>query len=106
VALVCKLTTAYEHGHFSALVRLCGTSDELQALAVCSTDDVQLLVLCQCDSWGVASKRIETSPTQATIEEMHEKDEKGRIAFATAVADAPVELLENMASRTPRRGTS
>jgi len=42
-------------------------------------------------------KRIETIPTQATIEEMHEMDEEGRTPFATAVVtDAPVELLERM----------
>ena len=85
VALPCKLATAYKHGHFSGLIRLCGTSDELQALAVSSTEDLPLLVLCQCDSWDAASARIETSPTQETVDELHEKDEAGRAAFATAI---------------------
>jgi len=48
--LLRKLITAYKHGHFSALIRFCGTSDDLQALAVSTTDDVPLLVLCECDS--------------------------------------------------------
>ena len=97
--LLNRLTIAYEHDHFSALVRLCGTSDELQALAVSSTDDLSLLVLCKCGSWDAMSKRIETEPTQDAIEEMHELDdnEEGRTTFATAVvAGAPVELLESM----------
>jgi len=55
MSLLRKLTTAYKHGLFSALVRLCGTSDALQALAVRSTDDVPLLVLCQCCSWVAAA---------------------------------------------------
>ena len=97
VTLLRKLTTAYKHGHFSGLIHLCGTSPSLEALAVRSTDDVPLLVLCQCDSWEVASKRIDTIPVQATIEEMHKKDEQWHTTFAIAVvADAPVELLERM----------
>ena len=43
--LLRKLTTAYEHGHFSVLVPLCGTSPTLEALAVGSTDYLSLLVL-------------------------------------------------------------
>ena len=73
-----KLTAAYEHGHFSGLIRLCGTSNALEALAVRSTDDVPLLVLCQYDLWGAASTRIEKIPAQTAIEEMHEKDEEKR----------------------------
>jgi len=41
VTLPRKLTTAYEHSHFSGLIRLCGTSDPLQALAVRSTNDLR-----------------------------------------------------------------
>jgi len=67
VALLRKLVTAYKHDHFSALIRLCGTSPTLQAFAVHSTDNVPLLVLCECDSWEVASKRIDTIPAQAAI---------------------------------------
>jgi len=95
--LLRKLVTAYKHGHFSGLIRLSENSDELQALAVRSTDDLPLRVLCDCGSWDAMFKRIETIPTQATIEEMHEKDENACIAFAFAVvAGAPVELLESM----------
>ena len=94
---ICKLVTAYKRGHFSCLVRLCETSDALQALAVSSTDVVLLLVLCECDSWEVASKRIETIPAQAAIEEVHKQEPEGRTAFAAAVvADALVELLGRM----------
>ena len=97
VALLCKLAIAYEHGHFYGLIRLCGTSYALQALAVRYTDDAPLLVLNQCDSWPAARARIEKIPTQAAIEEILEKDEKGGTAFFNAiVADAPVELLERM----------
>ena len=54
-------------------------------------------MLCQCDSWEAASKRIETSLAQAAIEEMHEKDEEGHTAFAFAiVGDSPFALLESM----------
>jgi len=95
-ALLRKLTTAYKHGHFPGLIRLCGTSPTLEAVAVRSTDDVSLLVLCRCDSWEAAGKRMETIPTQDAIEEMHQQDEEGHTAFATAVVDAPVELLESM----------
>jgi len=49
VVLLRKLTTAYKHYHFSALIPLCGTSPTLQALAVCSTDDMPLLMLSQCN---------------------------------------------------------
>ena len=94
--LMRKITTAYKHGHFPGLIRLCGTSPTLEAVAVRSTDDVSLLVLCRCDSWEAAGKRMETIPTQDAIEEMHQQDEEGRTAFATAVVDAPVELLESM----------
>jgi len=97
VALRRKLTTAYKHGHFSGLIRICGTSPTLQALTARFMDHVPLLVLGQCDSWDAAGKRIETIPAQAAIDELHEKDEKGRTKFATAVIDdAPVELLESM----------
>jgi len=97
MSLLRKLTTAYKHGNFSAPIRLCGTSDTLQALAVRSTDDVPLRGLCDCGSWETVCARIEKIPTQVAIEEMHEKDEERRTAFATAVvADAPVELLESM----------
>jgi len=97
VALLRKLATSYKHGHFSGLIRLCGTSRSLEALALRSTDDVPLLVLCECDSWEVASKRIETIPTQAVIEEMHQQELEGRTPFACAiVADGPVELLTRM----------
>ena len=96
VALLGKLATAYKHGHVSGLIRHCGAPPILQALVMRSTDDLPLLVLCQCDSWEAASARIETIPAQAAIEEMHEKDENGRTAFATAVADAQIELLESM----------
>jgi len=58
VILMRKLTMAYQHGHFSALIRLCGTSDSLKTLALRSTDDVPLIVFCNCDSWEVALKRI------------------------------------------------
>ena len=84
VDLVQTVTTAYERRDFPALIRICGTSDALKAL----------VSLCECGSWEAVSKRIETIPNQATIEEMHEKGEEGRIAFATAVlGGAPVELL-------------
>ena len=97
LCLLRKLTAACEHGHFSGLVRLCGTSSTLQALAVRSTDDVPLRVLCDFESWDAMSARIEKIPTQATIEEIHEENEEERTTFATAVvADAPVELLESM----------
>ena len=97
MALLRKLTTAYKHGNFSAPIHLCGTSDTLQALAVRSTDEVPLRGLCDCGSWETVCARIEKIPTQVAIEEMHEKDEERRTAFATAVvADAPVELLESM----------
>ena len=86
-----------KHNHFSALVRLCGTSDALQALAMSSKDNVPLLVLCECDSWVVASKRMDTIPAQAAIEEMHKQEPEGRTEFAAAVvADAPVNLLKSM----------
>ena len=73
-----------------------GTSPTLEAIAVRSTDDVPLLVLCQFNSWEASSARSQNSPTQVTINEMHSKDENGRTAFATAVvADARVEVLES-----------
>ena len=74
VSLVRKLTVAYKHGHFSALVRFCGTSPTLQALALRSTDDLPLLMLCLCGSWEVAAARIEKIPTQDAVEEIHVKD--------------------------------
>ena len=43
--LLGELTAAYKQGHFSGLIRLCGTSDALEALAVRSTDDVSQRVL-------------------------------------------------------------
>ena len=64
--LLRKITTAYKHGHFTGLIPLCGTSPTLQPLAVRTTDDVPLLVLCQCGSWEAVRKRIETIPTLNT----------------------------------------
>ena len=97
MALLRKLTTAYKQGDIGGLVQLYGRSDVLTVLVARSTRDAQLCVLCQCGLWDKAVVRIGKIATQAAIEEMHEKDEKGRTALATAiVADAPVKLLKRM----------
>ena len=57
--IIRTLTTVYEHSNFSALIRLCGTSDAIQALAARSTDNVPLLVLCQCESWEAVYHMLE-----------------------------------------------
>ena len=98
MSLVRKLTIAYKHGHFSALIRLCGTSSPLEALAASSTDDLPLLVLSKCASWGAMASRIASAATA----EFFEEGGGGRTAFAHAVAgDAPVSLLHLCVSRCP-----
>ena len=94
-SLLIAATDAFSQTDHPRMIELCGTDAAWNHFFVPAS--WSLLVLCQNKLWDDVADRIAGLSAREASGELYEKDEKGRTAFATAVADgATLELLQSM----------